>query len=154
MTVTEPVEENAALETGTAASATFFEPGYPPSGLVNGNLTDKGWSTWKPTAFNSSDTVTITLPRERDVTRVVSRFFRDGRDSYAESLQVQTRGPDGTWRDAGDPVSVPDGSPAPVVDVPITPVRTDAVRVVFTNRPDMYITMSEIEVMAKAADPG
>jgi O-glycosyl hydrolase len=149
--VTAPVERNAARDDGVVAEATFTESGYSPDLLRNGNLTDKAWSNWKPgDTKNPSDTVTFTLPGARDLARVVVYFYRDGGNlSFAESLRVQVRSTDGEWVDASDELPVgTEGTPA--VDVPVAAAPTDAVRVVMTARPAGYITLSEIEVLAKA----
>ncbi|WP_205857337.1 glycoside hydrolase, partial [Phytoactinopolyspora endophytica] len=151
--VTEPVEANAALDDGVEASATFTEGGYSPDRLRNGNTTEKAWSNWKSgDTKNPSDTVTFELPAGRDVTRVVTHFYRDGNNpSVAESLRVEIRDADGTWVDASGDVEVEwDGGDAPVVDVPVSADSADAVRVVMAARPSGYMTLSEIEVYADA----
>ena len=148
--VTEPVAVNAALNDGVAASATFTEAGYSPDRLRNGDLTDKAWSNWKPGQKNPSDTITMELPRARDLTRVVTRFYRDGNNlSFADSLRVEIRNADGAWVDVSGEVPVgTEGTPA--VSVPVSAPPTSAVRVVMTARPSSYITLSEIEVYAAA----
>ncbi|MFV2020922.1 RICIN domain-containing protein [Micromonospora sp. LOL_023] len=144
--VTDPVEAKAAA---AGATATFTEPGYSAAGLINGNLTDKAWSNWRSGTKNTADTLTVTLPRDRALTRVVTHFYRDGSDSYARTLQVQVRDAQGDWVDAGAAVTVPTGTPAaPVVSVPVA-ATTDAVRVVLTAHPDRHMTVSEIEVFAQ-----
>jgi O-glycosyl hydrolase len=150
--VTRPVETNAALEDGVRASSTYTEPGYSPDRLRNGVTNDKAWSNWRSGTKNPSDTLTYQLPGARDVNRVVVHFYRDGSTaSYAQSLRVQVRDAGGTWVDASDVVPVVgDGAPAPVVEVPLRASATDAVRVVFTARPSLYMTISEIEVFTKA----
>ncbi|MDU0313749.1 glycoside hydrolase [Phycicoccus sp. M110.8] len=152
VTVTEPVEANAALAPGTTATATYTEPGYSPQGVVNGNLTDKAWSNWRSGSQRPGDTLTVTLPAPRDVSRVVTRFYQDGGNvSYATSLRVEAL-VDGAWKAVSGDVAVPQTGPAaPVVSVPVTPVRTTAVRVVMTA--SSYMTVSEVEVMAKSAAP-
>jgi len=149
--VTEPVETNTALEDGVEVSATFTESGYSPAGLRNGDRTDKAWSNWKPSDKNPSDTITFTLPARRDLTRVVTYFYRDGTNiSFPASLRVQVPDDDGRWVDVSDEIAVdPDVRPAPVTDVSMS-AATDAVRVVMTARPDGYMTVSEIELYAKA----
>jgi hypothetical protein len=152
--VTDPVERNVATGDGVTMAATFTEPGYSTEGLRNGVLNDKAWSNWKPSNFNKADTITVTLPVERDVTRVVSYFWSDGgRPSYADTLQVQYLDGDGQWQSAGDPVDVPpDTESAPVIDVEVN-ATTSAVRVVMTaDSPSIagWIILSEIEVYAKA----
>ncbi|WP_306210334.1 glycoside hydrolase [Actinoplanes sp. RD1] len=148
VTVTEPVEEQAAT---AGVTATFTEPGYSPAGLTNGDRTDKAWSNWKSGAKNPSDTLTVALPRQRVLSKVAVHFYRDGGDSYPRSVQLQVRDAAGGWADAGAPVDVPSGgSAAPVVTVPAS-ATSDAVRVVLTARPEQHITMSEIEVYALTA---
>ncbi len=150
--VTEPVETNVAAADGVSVAATFTESGYSAERLRNGDLTEKAWSNWKPgNTKNSSDTVTFTLPRARDVSRVVAHFYRDGSGaSLPESLKVQVRASDtGPWADASDPVTVGTEG-APVVDVPLEAGPASGVRVVMTARQGGYLTMSEIEVHAKA----
>jgi len=153
--VTEPVEANAARDEGVAATATYTESGYSPDRLRNGDVTDKGWSNWRSGPKNPSDTVTFALPAARDLTRLVTYFFRDGDNlSFPESLKVQVRTPDGPWVDASGDIAVgTEGSP--VVEVPLADVPeaapTDAVRVVMTARPSGYMTVSEIEAYAKTA---
>ena len=150
VTVTEPVEANAALTPGTTATATYSEAGYSPQGVVNGNLADKGWSNWTSGAQRPGDTITVTLPAPRDVTRVVTRFYQDGGNvSYAKAIRIEAL-VNGAWTAVSGDVAVPQTGPgAPVVSVPVTPTRTTAVRVVMTA--DSYLTVSEIEVMAKSA---
>ncbi|ANC32950.1 RICIN domain-containing protein [Isoptericola dokdonensis] len=146
--VTAPGEANAALADGTTTAATFTEPGYAAQRVVNGDLTDKGWSNWRSGTKNPTDTLTVSLPAERDLTRVVTRFWRDGSaESWPRTVQVEAR-VDGAWQAVGEPVAVSGGSAAPVVDVPAD-VRADAVRVVMTARDNTHLVVSEIEVMAK-----
>jgi hypothetical protein len=147
--VTAPVPVNAALADGVAASATFTEDGYSPDRLRNGDLADKGWSNWKPTDKNPTDTITLALPAARDVTRVVTYFYRDGANlSFADTLRVEVL-QGGSWVDASGDVPVgTEGSP--VIDVPVDAGPVTAVRVVMTAPPDGYITLSEIEVYADA----
>jgi len=153
--VTEADSANGALAAGTTASATFTEPGYSVGGVVNGNLTDKAWSNWVSSAKRASDTLTVTLPADRDVTGVVTRFWKDGSSaSWARSVQLQAL-VDGTWTDVGAPVTVdasPDG-PAPAVEI-LGDVRTSSVRVVLTARENTHMVVSEIEVLAKVPGTG
>ena len=150
VTVTEPVEANAALAPGTTATATFTEPGYSVQGIVNGVLSDKAWSNWRSGTQRPGDTLTVTLPTVRDVTRVVTRFYQDGGNvSYARTLHVEAL-VGGSWTPVSSEVTVAASGPAaPVVSVPITSTRTTAVRVVMTA--SSYMTVSEVEVLAKAA---
>lgn len=148
--VTAPKETNAARDEGVTAGATYTESGYSAEGLHNGTTSEKAWSNWRAGTKNPSDTLTFTLPEERDLTRVVTHFHRDGTNvSFAESLKVQVRGADGGWSDASDQVAVgTEGTP--VADVPVRATGpVTGVRVVMTARPGGYITLGEIEVFAK-----
>ncbi|MEO6087883.1 MAG: glycoside hydrolase [Umezawaea sp.] len=148
--VSEPAEVNAALDGGVAVSATFTENGYSPDSLRNGNLTEKGWSNWKPgTTKNPTDTITVTLPAARDLTRIATHFHRDGDGGIAKSLKVQVRNAEGTWVDASGDVGIA-AEGAPVVDVPLATGPMTAVRVTMTARPAGYLTLGEIEVFAKS----
>jgi hypothetical protein len=152
LTVTEAVLENAALTAGTLASATFTEPGYSASAVVNGVLNDKGWSNWKSSNKNASDTLTVTLPAARDVAKVVTRFYRDGTtDSYAQTLRVEAKTDTGDWVAVSGLITVPAGAPAPVVEVavPASAGASRAIRVVMNAYPSRYMTVSEVEVFAK-----
>ncbi|SDE32360.1 RICIN domain-containing protein [Glycomyces harbinensis] len=150
--VTDPIEVNVATGEGVTTSATYTEPGYSTEALRNGNLTDKGWSNWKSGPFNAEDTITVALPQERDVTRVVSHFWSDGgRASYADTLQVQYLDAEGNWQNAGAVVDVPTDE-VPVIDVEVN-ATTSAIRVAMTAGSGGtvgWIVLSEIEVYAKA----
>jgi O-glycosyl hydrolase len=149
--VTEPGQVNAALADGASVTATFTEGGYSPAGLRNGVTAEKAWSNWKPGTQNPSETITVTLPRPADVTRVVTHFYRDGAGGggLAQSLRVQVRDGGGTCADASGEVEVgTEGAPA--VGVPLTVGATTGVCVVLTPRPGGYLTLGEIEVFAKA----
>ena len=137
-------------EPDVTVAATFTESGYSAAGLINGDTTDKAWSNWRSGTKNPSDTITYTLPAARDLTRVVTYFYKDGANiSFPASLRVQVPTTEGTWADAS--AEVPVGSEGtPVADVPITTAGpVSAVRVVMTARPGGYITAGEIEVFAK-----
>ncbi|MGW0710643.1 glycoside hydrolase [Streptomyces sp. NPDC002643] len=150
--VTEPIETNVAPDQGVTVGATYTESGYSAERLRNGNTAEKAWSNWRSGTKNPSDTITFTLPKARDLTRVVTHFYRDGGNvSFPESLKVQVRATaDGTWSDAS--ASVPVGTEGtPVIDVPLTTTGpVTEVRVVMTARQGGYITMAEVEVYAKA----
>lgn len=150
--VTEPVETNIAPDDGVSVDATFTESGYSAERLRNGDLSEKAWSNWKPgNTKNPSDTITFTLPAARDLDRIVAHFHRDGSNaSFPESLKAQVRkAGDDTWRDASGTVEVgTEGTP--VVDVPLESGPATAVRVVMTARQGGYMTMSEVEVYARA----
>jgi hypothetical protein len=153
--VTEPGEANAALTPGTTTGASFTEPGYSAAGVVNGNLTDKAWSNWRSGTKNPTDTLTVTLPEPRDLTRVVTRFWKDGSHaSWAQRLSLEAR-VDGAWVPLHQhvPTDADPAGPAPVVDL-AAGVRADAVRVTMVARPETHMVVSEIEVFAKVPGVG
>ncbi|GHH72392.1 hypothetical protein GCM10017772_21830 [Promicromonospora soli] len=153
--VTEPGEANTALRPGTTTSSSFTEPGYSSDGVVNGNLTDKAWSNWRSGTKNTVDTLTVTLAEPRDLTGVVTRFWKDGSHaSWAREVSLEAR-VDGVWTmlHQAVPTDSDPAGPAPVVDLEAE-VRADAVRVTMVARPDTHMIVSEIEVMAKVpGDP-
>lgn len=150
--VTEPVPANVAPDENVAVGATFTESGYSPERVRNGDRTDKAWSNWKPGTKNPADTLTFTLPGQRDLTRVVTYFYRDGDNiSFPESLKLQVQRADGGWVDASGDVPVgTEGSPVIDLPVPAAAAAATGVRVVMSARPEGYMTVSEIEVYAKA----
>ncbi|WP_328468082.1 RICIN domain-containing protein [Actinoplanes sp. NBC_00393] len=145
--VTEAVEGRAEV---SSVTATFTEGGYSTAGLANGDTTDKAWSNWKPSDRNPSDTITVRLPGVRDVTRVVTHFYRDNASGggLAQSLRVGVPAADGTCA-GGEEIPVGTASPL-AVPAPVGS-RTDAVCVVLTAVPNGYLTVAEIEVLAKVA---
>ncbi|MFE7834557.1 glycoside hydrolase [Streptomyces sp. NPDC057474] len=148
--VTQATEANIATDTNVSVGATFTESGYSAERLRNGNTAEKAWSNWKSGTKNPSDTIAFSLPKARDLTRVVAHFHRDGTNvSFPESLKVQVQATEnGPWTDVGDPVAVgTEGTP--VIDVPLDAGPATGVRVVMTARQGGYITMGEIEVFAK-----
>ena len=153
--VTEPIERNASLDEGAVASATYTEPGYSPAGLRNGDRGDKAWSNWEPDSRNPSDTLTITLPAARDLTRVVTYFYRDGTNvSFPQSVRLQVRRADGTWVDASGELPVgTEGDVVADVPVPASIGPATGARVVMTMRPNGYATVAELELLAKAPGP-
>lgn len=111
---------------------------------------EKAWSNWRSGTKNPAGTITFTLPKIRDLTRVAVHSYRDGEGSVAKSLKVQLRSVDGAWIDASGEVEVT-ALRTEVVLNPSPPAT--AVRVVLTARPSGYLTLGEIEVLAKAPTP-
>ncbi|TDC84958.1 hypothetical protein E1193_04135 [Micromonospora sp. KC606] len=150
--VTTPVLINAATDPGVRASATFTESGYSADRLRNGVTAEKAWSNWRSGTKNSSDTLTFLLPASRDVASATVHFHRDGNaDTYAQSLHVEVRDVTGAWVRASDEISVPGGSPAPTVTVPLSAVSTtDGVRLVLTARPGLWMTVGEVQLLTAA----
>ncbi|HYN94286.1 MAG TPA: RICIN domain-containing protein, partial [Pilimelia sp.] len=148
--VTEPIEVNAADDDGVTVAATSTESGYSTDGLRNGDTADKAWSNWKPADLNASDTITVNLPRARDVTRVVTHLYRDSAagGGLPQSVRVGVRDADGACV-GGDEVPVGTAG-GPAVEVPVSVGRTMNVCVVLTAMPGGYLTVAEIEVFVKA----
>ena len=137
---------NAALD--SVVAATYTESGYSADRLRNGVTEEKAWSNWRSGTKNPADTITFTLPKIRDLTRVAVHSYRDGEGGIAKSLKVQVRTADGAWVDASGEVEVTD----PRTEVVLNPSPpATAVRVVLTARPSGYLTLGEIEVLAKSA---
>ncbi|MFF7451497.1 MULTISPECIES: RICIN domain-containing protein [unclassified Streptomyces] len=148
--VTEPELTDIASDPGVTVAATYTESGYSAERLRNGDTTDKAWSNWRSGTKNPSDTLTFALPTARDLDRVVAHFYRDGdTPSFPASLKAQVR-VDGSWADASDEIAVgTEGTP--VVGVPLRASGpATGVRLVMTARPGGYLTMSEVEVYARA----
>ena len=95
--VTEGTLRNFNPDTGTTASASSTEPGYPIDRTRNGVLDDKGWSNWVSGTKPAQSTLTYQYAKPHQVEQVTVRFFRDGTTSWAQSMQVQVRGTDGAW---------------------------------------------------------
>ena len=149
--VTAPSEANVAAEPGVKVAATFTENGYSTAGLINGDTTDKAWSNWKPSGRNPSDTLTVTLAQAHDVSRLAVHFYRDSSAGGGLPASVQAGVPDaaGTCVAAGPVVPVGAASP-PAVEVPVTAAGARAVCLVLTAVPNGYLTVAELQVLAKA----
>ena len=150
-----PTSANVATEPGVAVGATFTEGGYSTTGLVNGVTTDKAWSNWKSSGRNAADTLTVTLPAARDVTGLVVHFYADNSSGggLAQSVQAGIPNAAGTCVPAGDVVTVGTSSPL-AVTVPLPATRTATVCLVLTTVPNGYLTVAELEVLAKAPGVG
>ncbi|MDP9792331.1 O-glycosyl hydrolase [Catenuloplanes nepalensis] len=142
--VTAPVP---AAVTGVSVAASFTEGGYSTAGLTNGVTTDKAWSNWRSTGRTPSETLTATLPSARDVTGVVVHHYRDSASGggVARSVRAGVPGPDGTC--TGGPEVAVDGA---TTTVPLPGGPADTICVVLTTAPNGYLTVAELEVLAKA----
>ena len=110
-------------------------------------LTDKAWSNWKSSGRNASETLIVTLPAERDVTRVVVHFYPDNASGggRAESARAGVPATDGSCAGRENQV-IGDKS-----DLSME-ARTDKICVTLTATPDGYLTVAELEVIAKTAE--
>ncbi|MEU8658053.1 RICIN domain-containing protein [Actinoplanes philippinensis] len=147
--VTTPSE---GLLAGVTVGASFTEPGYSTIGLTNGNLTDKAWSNWKGSGRNPVETLTATLPAGGSAGRAVLRFYPDNSSGggIAATVQAGTPVTGGGCQVTGSPIKVT----SPIVDIPLTPGATGAFCLRLTPTPDGYLTVSELQVYAKAPGAG
>lgn len=110
--VTDPGTANIAPEAGTTATATSTENGYPVDRTRNGDRTDKGWSNWVANNKPTQDTLTYTFEETR-IAGVDVYYYADGSTtSWAETMQVEYRTPQGEW------VSAPGYEEAQAVENP------------------------------------
>lgn len=146
---------NIATLPSTTASATFTESSaYSVDRTRNGDRTDKGWSNWKSSNKNASDTLTYTFGSTRQLTDATIWFYKDGSStSWAQSVQAQYRDTTGTWvtvpgYETAVPVASPADGTAPVVTVPLGGVDATAVRFVLNAYANTHLIVSEVEVQA------
>lgn len=143
---------------GTIASASSTESGYPADRTRNGVIGDKGWSNWVPGTKPAQSTLTYAYAQSHQVERVAVHFYRDGTSSWAQTMQVEVRGTDGTWAAApgwetAQPVESPADGSAPVVTLEFAPVTATGVRVVMNAYPATHLIVSEVEVFESVASP-
>ncbi|GAA3799559.1 hypothetical protein CSO01_15330 [Cellulomonas soli] len=146
---------NIATLPTTTASATFTESSaYSVDRTRNGDRTDKGWSNWKGSNKNASDTLTYTFGGARQLSEATIWFYKDGSStSWAQSLQAQVQDATGTWvavpgYETAVPVTSPANGSAPVVTVPLGGVDATAVRFVLNAYANTHLIVSEVEVQA------
>ncbi|WP_298461144.1 glycoside hydrolase, partial [uncultured Cellulomonas sp.] len=153
LVVTAAGRVNAAVLPATTAAATSTESGYDIDRTRNGVTNDKGWSNWRSGGQREQDTLTYTLGAPAQVAGMTVYFYPDGSaPSWARSYVAEYRAADGTWvptTDEPQPVAVP-AAGAPVVEIDLGGVRTDAVRVVLNptlrDGAPVHMTVSEVEV--------
>ncbi|GGN33846.1 O-glycosyl hydrolase [Actinoplanes campanulatus] len=147
--VTAPSE---GLVDGLTVTASYTEGGYSTAGLTNGNTTDKAWSNWKPSGRNPAETLTVTLPAGASAGRAVLHLYRDSASGggIATTVQAGTPSASGACEVTGSPVAVS----SLAVDIPLTPGRTGPFCLRLTPTPDGYLTVSELQVYAKAPGLG
>lgn len=145
--VTTASERNVAP--ASTASATFTESAsYSVDRTKNGVTTDKGWSNWKSGTKNTTDTLTYTLAAREKVQHAKVYFYKDGTNSWAQSIRVEYRTGSGAWT-AGPTVTdaTPASGTAPIIDIPLG-VDADAVRFVLTANANTHLIVSEVEIYA------
>ncbi|WP_442574602.1 glycoside hydrolase [Microbacterium sp. F51-2R] len=145
--LTTATERNVAP--ASTAAATFTESAsYSVDRTKNGVTSDKGWSNWRSGTKNTTDTLTYTLAAREKVQHAKVYFYRDGTNSWAQSITVEYRTGTGAWT-TGPTVTdaTPASSPAPIIDIPLG-VDADAVRFVLTANPATHLIVSEVEIYA------
>ncbi|GAA2674533.1 glycoside hydrolase [Actinoplanes palleronii] len=151
--VTPPVD--APLTTGVTVAASYTEPGYSTAGLTNGDTTDKAWSNWKSAGRNATDTFTVTPPAGASPSRLTVHFYRDNSSGGGLPQSVQAGVPDPAGACAVTGPVVPVGVDSPLaVDVPVPDGVTGPVCLVLTAVPNGYLTVAEVQVLAKAPGVG
>lgn len=150
--VTAPGERNVAPQ--STATATFTESSsYGVERTTNGITTDKGWSNWRSGTKNAQDTLTYALDDTEQIGHVRASFYRDGGATWPASMRVEHRVTGGEWV-AGETVTVPaPETGAPVVDIPLTGVTADEVRIVLQARANTHMIVSEVEIFGIDAAP-
>uniref|UniRef100_UPI00193ABE2F discoidin domain-containing protein n=1 Tax=Agromyces humi TaxID=1766800 RepID=UPI00193ABE2F len=156
--VTEGTLRNVNPDAGTTASASSTESGYPADRTRNGVDGDKGWSNWVSTNKPAQSTLTYLYAVPHQVQQVSVQFYRDGTTSWAQTMQVQVRGADGTWVAApgwetAKPVASPADGSAPTVVASFAPVTATGVRVIMNAYPNTHLIVSEVKVFESVAAP-
>lgn len=156
--VTEGTLRNFNPDAGTTATASSTESGYPVDRTRNGVLGDKGWSNWVSTNKPAQSTLTYQYAAAHQVQRVSVQFYRDGTTSWAQSMQVQVRGTDGSWTpapgwEAARPVASPADGSAPTVVAEFAPVTATGVRVIMNAYANTHLIVSEVEVSEAVPAP-
>ncbi len=156
--VTEGTLRNFNPDAGTTASASSTESGYPIDRTRNGVQGDKGWSNWVPGTKPAQSTLTYLYAAPHQVERVSVQFYRDGTTSWAQTMQVQVRGTDGSWVPApgwetAQPVASPPDGSAPTVVAEFAPVTATGVRIVMNAYPATHLIVSEVEVSEAVPSP-
>jgi hypothetical protein len=122
--------------------------------LVNGNVSDEAWVTWKSNGYTPDPSATITLPASREVGQA-KLYYHDGR--VPVSVRAEYRDDQGNWHPFGNTVSFKDHADAVVTFDSPSPVKTQSIRFINTveNQADAnFISVSEIEVFAAPQSGG
>src|SRR5215218_6300255 len=156
--VTEGTLRNFNPDAGNTASASSTESGYPADRTRNGNISDKGWSNWVSSNKPAQSTLTYQFARAHQVERVAVDFYRDGTNSWAQTMQVQLRSVAGVWSPApgwetAQPVTSPADGSAPVVVAEFAPITATGVRVVMNAYVNTHLIVSEVEIFESTASP-
>ncbi|GAA2878391.1 hypothetical protein Acy02nite_15830 [Actinoplanes cyaneus] len=151
--VTTPVD--SPLTGGVSVAASYTEPGYSTAGLTNGDTTDKAWSNWKSSGRDATDTLTATLPAGTSPSHLTVHFYKDNSSGGGLAQSVRAGVPDANGGCVVSGPVVPVGVNSPLaVDVPVPDGVNGSVCVVLTAVPNGYLTVSELQVSAKAPGVG
>lgn len=155
--VTDGTLRNFAPDAGVTASASSTESGYPADRTRNGVVGDKGWSNWVSTNKPAQSTLTYQFSA-RQVEQVTVHYWRDGTNSWAQSMHVQLRLPDGAWVpapgwEAFQPVASPTDGTAPIVTAKFAPTTASGVRVIMNAYPNTHLIVSEVQVLQSVPAP-
>lgn len=156
--VTTGTLRNTNPDAGTTASASSAESGYGADRTRNGVLGDKGWSNWVSGTKATQSTLTYSFAAAHQVEKVSVQFYRDGTNSWAQSLQFQARGTDGVWTsipgwETAQPVASPADGSAPTVTATFAPRTATGLRVVMNAYAATHLIVSEVQVFESVAAP-
>ncbi|MEV6342847.1 glycoside hydrolase [Actinoplanes sp. NPDC051851] len=150
--VTAPVD---GLTSGHTVTASYTEPGYSTAGLTNGDTTDKAWSDWKSTDRNAAETLTVALPAGTVPSKLTLTFYRDNSSGGGLAQSVQAGIPDASGACVLTGAVIPVGVDSPLaVDIPVPSGATTSLCLRLTAVPNGYLTVSELQVYAKAPGTG
>ncbi len=152
--VTAGTPRNFNPDAGIVATASSSESGYGPERTRNGVLGDKGWSNWVASNKATQSTLTYTFPAAKQVEKASVQFYRDGTNSWAQTIQLQARGVDGVWTsvpgwETAQPVESPAGG-APTYTASFAPVTATAFRVVMNAYANTHMIVSEVQLFDAA----
>lgn len=156
--VTAGTLRNFNPDAGITATATSSESGYGADRTRNGVLGDKGWSNWVSTNKPSQSTLTYAFPAAHQVQQVSVQFYRDGTNSWAQTMQLQARAADGSWSavpgwETAQPVASPADGTAPTVTATFAPVTATGIRVVMNAYAATHLIVSEVQLFESVASP-
>jgi hypothetical protein len=102
--------------------------------------------------------LTYSFAKAHQVQQVTVRFYRDGTNSWAQTMQIQVRQADGTWVPApgwetAQPVASPADGTAPIVTAEFAPITATGVRVVMNAYPNTHLIVSEVQVFESVPSP-
>ncbi|TGO06035.1 hypothetical protein SERN_0227 [Serinibacter arcticus] len=152
--VTTATGRNIAPDATTTGAASSTEGSFVVDRTRNGDRTDKGWSNWVSSNKPATSTLTYTFPETTVLGSDVYFYADGGATSWAETMRVEYRQPDGTWLrapgyEADAPVAAPVAG-APVVTSAWDGVRATGLRVVMNAYANTHLTVSEVEIFEAA----